>query len=413
MNTNNTGRTGKARWAFAGILATIVGTVLALGPTATAGAGEVPATNAQRRILGDRLSHFGAKAPAARLRAAAQTGGAEIFLYGIDAFGTKGAFAVGDILENGAERPSARMYNGRRWNPVPVQDPGVMSGLTAVSAISAKRAYAVGFQMGSTVQPLIEQFNGASFSTMPSPDVPGGMLLGVDAISATDVYAVGLGPSGQLIEHFDGNAWSVVPGPALPQGMLVSVQAVSPSNVWAVGAYRDGDVFKTLIQHFDGNAWTVVDSPAPDAKRSMLSSVSVVTANDIWAVGYTNPTGGAFQDKTLIMHYDGKTWTQVSSPNLGHGKNALWSVDAVRAGNVWAVGETAGGTLIQHYDGKRWTIDSRTRKGTESGETLYGVAAASKKSVFAIGGCVEDSGTNSMEYYAMVNHFNGNTWLSN
>ena len=63
--------------------------------------------------------------------------------------------------------------------------------------------------------------------------------------------------------------------------------------------------------------------------------VAAAAANDVWAVG-TSTTAGTAQ--TLILHWDGATWTTVSSPNGPGLDNALYGVAAIATSDVWAVG---------------------------------------------------------------------------
>src|SRR5207253_8926677 len=71
---------------------------------------------------------------------------------------------------------------------------------------------------------------------------PGGdnYLYRVAAISANDVWAVGYYVSGgqqqPLMQHWDGTTWTTVPGPATNNGAFYSVSALSLTDVWAVGA---------------------------------------------------------------------------------------------------------------------------------------------------------------------------------
>src|SRR5206468_3498053 len=72
-----------------------------------------------------------------------------------------------------------------------------------------------------------------SWQIEPSPNVTQGenSLTAVDAISSSDVWAVGgkqpdTGPK-PLTEHWDGTAWGVVQTPYVGDGVLMSVSAVS------------------------------------------------------------------------------------------------------------------------------------------------------------------------------------------
>jgi hypothetical protein len=56
----------------------------------------------------------------------------------------------------------------------------------------------------------------------------------------------------------------------------------------------------------------------------------------------------------------GVRWRVVPSPNLA-GHDSLWSVAAVSARDVWAVGLSDRGqkgqtSLVEHWDGVRWRI---------------------------------------------------------
>src|SRR5205823_11017357 len=93
---------------------------------------------------------------------------------------------------------------------------------------------------------------------------------------------------------------------------------------------------------------------------SSLSGVTAVSTNDVWAVGSSTQNGTAYNfPRTLIEHWNGTTWSVISSPNVGSGWNLLSGVTAVSANNVWAVGYYQQGTsttapyasLTQHWDG--------------------------------------------------------------
>src|SRR5438132_14227897 len=58
--------------------------------------------------------------------------------------------------------------------------------------------------------------------------------------------------------------WSIVPSPSVsgaPYNFLNAVACVSPSDCWAVGDYAAAK-FQTLIEHWDGTSWSIVTSPA-------------------------------------------------------------------------------------------------------------------------------------------------------
>src|SRR5690349_24609207 len=87
-------------------------------------------------------------------------------------------------------------------------------------------------------------------------------LIGVAAVSANDIWAVG-GGQRTVIEHWDGTAWTIVPGAEDPnlETRLAAVTALASDDVWAVGQYFDDlDNGHTLIQHWDGHQCSIVPS---------------------------------------------------------------------------------------------------------------------------------------------------------
>ena len=126
--------------------------------------------------------------------------------------------------------------------------------------------------------------------------------------------------------------------------------ATSASNAWAVGAAFTSIGEKTMILHWNGTKWARVASPNPQGKTAevTLDGVAATSASNAWAVGdYATVSG----DKSLILHWNGRAWKQVPSPNPGT-VNELTSVAAVSTSNIWAVGDFGSGgpnqVLIAH-----------------------------------------------------------------
>ena len=80
-----------------------------------------------------------------------------------------------------------------------------------------------------------------------------------------------------------------------------------------------------------------MSSPNP-GKETSLASVAATYAGNAWAVGSIGYL------KTLILHWNGTVWKQVSSPNPEPGENIehfLTGVAVTSARNAWAVGGTS------------------------------------------------------------------------
>jgi hypothetical protein len=66
------------------------------------------------------------------------------------------------------------------------------------------------------------------------------------------------------------------------------VRALSPTNVWAVGTVQVGfhhrSFNKAAIEHWDGTSWTIISSPDPGTFRNRLFGVSALSDGRVVAV---------------------------------------------------------------------------------------------------------------------------------
>ena len=160
-----------------------------------------------------------------------------------------------------------------------------------------------------------------------------------------------------MILHWNGTGWKRVPSPSIA-GSLSSVAAISGGDAWAVGdTSTQPGRGAPLILHWNGKAWKRVPSPNGGA-GTVLDGVAATSAGDAWAVGYAGMGPRTCRRcTTLTLHWNGKAWRRVPSPNPSIG-SVLYAVTAASAGNAWAVGYTpslARSTLILHWNGKAWT----------------------------------------------------------
>jgi hypothetical protein len=244
----------------------------------------------------------------------------------------------------------------------------------------------------------------------------------VAAISARDVWAVGNeaihGSTQTLIEHWNGSTWSVVksPNPSSTVNSLNGVAAISSSNVWAVGTSYDSHVskYQTLVEHWNGNSWSVVSSPS-QGQWSLLNSVTAISASDVWAVGNStgySTSGNQSVHRTLIEHWNGTTWSIIASPNQGPNTNVLSGITSISASDLWAVGQYVSSktlnfqTLIEHYNGSTWTIVASPNIKA-MGNGFSEVSAVSSHDIWAVGVA---STLPSNTSQALIEHYNGSTW---
>ena len=301
-------------------------------------------------------------------------------------------------------------WDGSRWSIVPNPNPGSRSFfIRGVSAVSTNDVWNVGFtadKNGNNHKTLTEHWDGSQWSIIPSPNAGNqdNFLLGVEAISTSNVWAVGLGISrsggSTQILHWNGTQWNEVPSPK-PAGaafyLLQEARAVSANDIWAVGiAANNNGLFQTLIEHWNGTQWSVVPSPNVGSNNNFLDSVTTVSTNDVWAVGTS--TNNSNNDRTLTMHWDGTQWSVVPSPNIGPQTNDLSEVAAVSANDIWTVGRyinhsNVSQTLTMHWDGTQWSIVPGPNVGLGD-NLLRGLTVISTNDVWAVGEYANSSNIN-------------------
>ena len=268
-------------------------------------------------------------------------------LTAISASGPSDAWAVGTAqqrgVEGGVSSPLLVHWDGKRWRLVASAPTAPNAFLLGVASISSQDAWAVGFagSRSGGHQPLVEHWNGSSWSAVAVPAPPGvaSASLGVFAVSADDVWAVGnteRGEGATLIEHWDGSRWVMTPSAnasplgfeSAPDNALVAVGASSHNEVVAVGTTRDGGhVYHAdpLIENWNGTSWAIVPASVPSSgAKTFLESVAVASATDAWAVGASSPanaTGGS----PFIEHWDGSSWASVGAAALTRARDTLRS----------------------------------------------------------------------------------------
>ena len=315
-------------------------------------------------------------------------------LYGIDALTATNIWTVGSSAA--AEKALVEHWNGTKWSLVPAPSKGSTTELEDVTAISPSNAWAVGYYVptgSGHLRTLVEHWNGTKWTIVssPSPFSSGDNILnGVDAVSATNVWAVGAnGRPGNrtLILHFNGSKWSTVSGAPLSNGGgFADVSVISRTNVIAVGHAGIVGAAKALVERFDGQKWTRVSTPVTSSGDS-LAGVSTPAANAQWAVGTRS---GPAVPETLTMRNTGTGWGVVPSQNVGTNKiNILNDVSALSAGNAWAVGEFENSsfvrrTLVEHFANGHWSVVGSPNSGTGDNH-LYGVETPTSTRVWAVG----------------------------
>jgi hypothetical protein len=323
--------------------------------------------------------------------------------------------SAGIVTATSAEKTSAPTCVS--WPGVQPPNLGSSNWLRGVDVLSSHEAWAVGEfdpQNGAPTATLIAHWDGSAWQGTTGG---GGILTDVAALSRTDAWAVGYrlsaGRYRAVILHWNGKVWQWLPSSV---GPLYGVAAISSGNAWAVGsqANPDGHGSRSLVLHWNGTRWKRVASPNPGglSNANAFYSVDAVSATRIWAVGeYTH---GDVR-KTLTARWNGSSWKHVASPNpvgtSGRNLNVLDGVAALSRTNVWAVGYDGAkssdrNTLIEHWNGHAWKHVASPNPGASSGSVLADVAAVSPGNIWAVG-----SYGPSTAHKDLVVHWNGIAWM--
>ncbi len=331
------------------------------------------------------------------------------------------------------------------WNVVsaPNTGDGGYDIVLGTACPDAQDCWSVGFDLLNknrlVVNPLVEQWDGQSWSVVSTPAVPteGAALTAVTCVTSSDCWSVGatnpidMGNVTPLAEQWDGSTWTVVAAP-IPTGAgggyLRSVSCLSSSDCWAAGYTTDaaGDPLDPLIEQWDGTAWSVVTAAPTGQPFTQLNAVTCASPSDCWAAGTTGPqqpTDSVFfifptvpGDQSVIEHWDGRSWALVpsyvaTSPSGGY----VAALTCVSADDCWASGSTTddnglpSSSLMQHWDGSSWSVVSTPPMPGVQG-ILSSLTCLSSQQCWAVGSTGTPGGEQSYNPVPVVEAWNGSAW---
>lgn len=291
--------------------------------------------------------------------------------------------------------------------------------LADVDAVSSTDVWAVGsyYPRGGSTHGLVQHWDGLKWTNTALSAVDDvDNLAAVSVVSPTDVWAVGRSYDdyehmATLVQHWDGATWTHMPSPSPPGdgggAEFNDVVALSDTDVWAVGALDPQSLEwrRCLIEHWNGVRWKQLDCPHPGVPTgASLSSLSFTSPTDGWAVGYYEQSYG--KHLAFIEHWNGKAWSW-TDPHVPTGKywKDLSAVVAIAPDDAWAAGvNTLNGTLIEHWDGQSWTLVDDSAPGHWS--AISALDATSASDVWAVGAFTDPRGLDE----TLVEHWDGTTW---
>ena len=272
----------------------------------------------------------------------------------------------------------------------------------------------------------------------PQPGSAAG-LEGVFCTSAASCWAVGyFERNGAWLNEalrWDGHRWSRVTAPS-PGGSangdtseLFGVRCTAARNCWAVGFYEQHGVQLDEALHWNGKSWSRVATPTPggtlNGDFNELFDVVCTSPGSCWAdgeYGTDTSTIGSEVIENQVLHWNGKAWSLIATPNPGgtgpDGVSALSAIRCASAGNCWAVGTfgtiAPGGALFNealHWNGRKWSqVGIPDPGGDTSGDfsVLEGLSCTSAANCWAAGSDGIDGSSAVTLNEAM--HWNGHNW---
>ncbi len=282
-------------------------------------------------------------------------------------------------------------WTGQAWHSVSVPNPGTGAGsfqsdLSGIRCTGRTNCWAVGSYTGKkdTLNEALH-FNGTRWTKVSTPEPTGtkpgdvNQLYDVTCVSSSACWAAGeYGPQGTAqneVLRWNGKAWSRMKTPQ-PGGTsdgnvndLSGLTCASPTSCWASGT--DGTVappdvvLVNEVLHWNGTKWLLANVPDPDGtsngSSNQLYGDFCANASDCWAVGEVGT--GTNSALTEALHWNGTTWTTVTTPNPGgttsNAYNDLVAVRCTRPSDCWAVGTANAPSaptknMLLQWNGASW-----------------------------------------------------------
>jgi len=205
--------------------------------------------------------------------------------------------------------------------------------------------------------------------------------------------------------HYDGSEWSVEwqgGGGATESLGLQTVSGASADSVFAVGDWiqyptpASPTAGGVVMQKKDG-AWNITANYEDPCAFPPLAAVWASSASDVFAAGGPYLSGACLE--YLVMHYDGRSWSQMTLPPGTNGTiSGLWGTSP---SDVFAVGTADLSGFVLHYDGATWSANTSVYSNG-----FTGIWGASPSDVFAVGESYDGVG----DYFDEIIHYDGSSW---
>jgi hypothetical protein len=317
-----------------------------------------------------------------------------------------------------------------QWSVLEPPSPGDQNVFNGVAGNASGEVWAVGATrpLPGTFESWFTHFDGSTWQDIPLDGLADdGQLPQIDdvvMIPGGDVLLVGnvvqgLWHAAPMAAVYSGGSFTDVaaielsPQTAYPynprSGAPLDALALAADDLWIVGTAdgngsgQPGGSSVTMALHFDGSTWTEVATPNVGGDVDALRAIDGVASDDLWGVGDGRFITGP--QRAWVLHWDGSSWSHVPSPPQSSDTmtSQLQDVVAIASDDVWAAGHYTdpiageGGALFLHWDGASWT---EHRVPTTPTFGARGMAALASDDLWAAAG----GGQNA--YF----HFDGQAW---
>lgn len=294
--------------------------------------------------------------------------------------GSSEAWAVGTSGENRRTGTVLR-WDGRAWRSVPLP-PGLRYP-TVVSATSPRNVWIFDNHADAW------RWDGRRWSARDRP--PGRRPIALDDAVVTgpaDAWVAAAqdhGTAGRpdwrpVLARWSSSGWSVVPRPT--RRLMRRLGATASGDLWALGDAGDSG---STVEHWDGRRWTAVPVPRPGGATVEFTDLAVVSEREVWVAGSILLPGAGSATATL-MRWNGDRWNPVS--RLPADVVSFNAVASDGHGGVWLGADnyhSENKRILLHFDGRSWTYEKTPRIGNAP-EVLDLVKVPGRDTVFAVGG---------------------------
>jgi hypothetical protein len=268
---------------------------------------------------------------------------------GVTVLVSAGLASVANLGMAPAANAATRSASSTDWHVVDTITSSVShpAFLTATVSTGKTSGYVFGGAVRSSYPVAYERTGTTTWKEVPFPGESGERVGVTGATSPEDVWAFSvLANGGSRVFELVNGKWTVVKTFSLP---IASATVLSSKDVWVFGTADDSGVARLGVYHYDGHTWTQVSS--------VLGEGYAVSEQDVWA-----STGISAEN------YNGHKWTATSLASLLPKDKNVKLVDgviALSAMNVYVLatdftgGKETAALYVLHYDGHQWSKVAR------------------------------------------------------